>query len=77
MIQDLGAGHAFDNHFEPNEPADSDYLLHFFAGGCLTRVTHVGGTDADAGDSGEVIELPRAADYARRPTQATYLFSLG
>ena len=77
MIQDLGAGRAFDNHFEPHEPADSDYLLHFSAGGCLTRVTHVGGTDADAGDSGEVIELPRAADYARRPAQATYLFSLG
>ena len=77
MIQEFGAEHAYDNHFEPHEPAEKDYLLHFTSAGCLSRVCHVGGTDADAGDSGEVVELPRLADYPRRPARATYLFSLG
>lgn len=76
MIQEIGPEHVFDNHFEPYEPCQEDYLLHF-SGGCLTRVTHVGGSDADAGDSGEVIELPRLGDYPRRPDRMTYLFSLG
>ena len=77
MIQEFGAEHAFDNHFEPHEAGEKGYLLHFTAAGCLARVTHVGGTDADAGDSGEVVELPRLADYPRRPARVTYLFSLG
>ena len=78
MIQEFGREHAFDNHFEPCEPEATDYVLHFSPeGGCLARVTHVGGTDADAGDSGEEVELPRLADYPRRPSRTTYLFSLG
>ena len=77
MIQEFGAEHVFDNHFEPHEPAAGSYVLHFREGGCLTHVTHVGGTDADAGDAGEEIELPRLADYPRRPAHMTYLFSLG
>ena len=77
MIQEFGAEHAYDNHFEPHLPAEKDYVLHYTAAGCLARVTHVGGTDADAGDSGEVMELPRLADYPRRPGSVTYLFSLG
>ena len=77
MIQEFGAEHAFDNHFESHEAGEKDHLLHFTAAGCLARVTHVGGTDADAGDSGEVVELPRLADYPRRPARVTYLFSLG
>ena len=77
MIQEFGIEHAYDNHFEPYEPAEKDYLLHFTAAGCLARVTHVGGSDADAGDSGEVVELPRVADYPCAPTDVTYLFSLG
>ena len=43
MIQEFGAEHVFDNHFEPHEPGDGSYVLHFREGGCLTRVTHVGG----------------------------------
>ena len=77
MIQEFGIEHAYDNHFEPYEPAEKDYLLHFTAAGCLARVTHEGGADADAGDSGEVVELPRVADYPCVPTDVTYLFSLG
>ena len=77
MIHELDAAHALDNHFEPRAPRREDYLLHFSDGACLARVTHVGGSDADAGDSGEVFELPRAADYRRRPARVTYLFSLG
>ena len=77
MIQEFGVEHVFDNHFEPHEPAAGSYVLHFREGGCLTHVTHVGGTDADAGDAGEEIELPRLADYPRRPAHMTYLFSLG
>ena len=77
MIQEFGAEHAYDNHFEPHDVAPGDYVLHFRDRGCLTRVTHVGGSDADAGDSGEVIDLPRLDDYPRRPSRMTYLFSLG
>lgn len=77
MIQEFGAEHVYDNHFEPLEPAPGDYVLHFRDRGCLTRVTHVGASDADAGDSGELIELPRLTDYPRRPSRVTYLFSLG
>ena len=77
MIQEFGDEHRSDNHFEPYTPAEKDYLLHFTAAGCLARVCHVGGADADAGDSGEVVELPRVADYPRVPTDVTYLFSLG
>nr|WP_239471699.1 NAD(+) diphosphatase [Olsenella profusa] len=66
-----------DNHFEPHEARPEDYLLHFSDGACLARVTHVGAADADAGDSGEVFDLPRARDYRRRPRRVTYLFSLG
>ncbi len=77
MIQEFGDEHRYDNHFEPYTPAEKDYLLHFTAAGCLARVCHVGGADADAGDSGEVVELPRVADYPRVPTDVTYLFSLG
>ena len=77
MIQEFGAEHVYNNHFEPREPGEKDYVLHFRDRGCLTRVTHVGGSDADAGDSGEVIDLPRLADYPRCPSRMTYLFSLG
>ena len=77
MIQEFGDEHRYDNHFEPYTPAEKDYLLHFTSAGCLARVCHVGGADADAGDSGEVVELPRVADYPRVPTDVTYLFSLG
>lgn len=77
MIQEIGAENAFDNHFEPHEPAGSDYVLHFSDGGCLTRVAPVGAGDADGGDLGDVIELPRLADYPVRPERVTYLFSLG
>ena len=77
MIQEFGAEHAFDNHFEPHNPMPSDYVLHFRDRGCLARVTHVGGSDADAGDLGEVVDLPRLKDYPRRPARMTYLFSLG
>ena len=77
MIQEFGSEHVYNNHFEPCEPCEKDYVLHFRDRGCLTRVTHVGGSDADAGDSGEVIDLPRLADYPRRPSRMTYLFSLG
>lgn len=77
MIQEIGPEHVFDNHFEPHLPAEGDYVLHYTAAGCLTRVTHVGGADADAGDSGEEIELPRLGDYPRCPDHMTYLFSLG
>ena len=69
MIQEFGAEHAYDNHFEPLEPTERDYLLHFSPSGCLARVGRAG--------SGEVFELPRLADYPRRPGRATYLFSLG
>ena len=77
MIQEFGAEHVFDNHFEPCEPAEKDYVLHFRDGKCLARVTHVGAEDADAGDSGEVVELPRLGDYPSTPERLTYLFSLG
>ena len=77
MIQEFGAEYAYDNHFEPHEPAEGDYVLHYSPAGCLARVTHVGRADADAGDSGEVMELPRLGDYSRRPGSVTYLFSLG
>ena len=77
MIQEFGAEYAYDNHFEPHEPAEGDYVLHYSPAGCLARVTHVGRADADAGDSGEVMELPRLADYPRRPGSVTYLFCLG
>ena len=77
MIQEFEREHAFDNAFAPHEARPGDYLLHFREGACLTRVTHVGGADADAGDSGEVIELPRVEELGRRPRQVTYLFSLG
>ena len=65
MIQEFGDEHRYDNHFEPHEAGEEDYLLHFSDGRCLARV-------ADG-----VIELPRARDYPTRPTRATYLFSLG
>ena len=77
MIQEVGAEHALDNHFEPRAPESGDYVLHFSARGCLARVTHVGGSGADAGDLGEELELPRLSDYPRRPSRVTYLFSLG
>lgn len=77
MIQEFGREHAYDNHFEPHEPSPDDFVLHFRDRGCLTRVTHVGGSDADAGDSGELIDLPRLADYPRCPARMIYLFSLG
>ena len=77
MIQEFGSEHVFDNHFVPREPSADDYVLHFTDAGCLARVCHVGRADADAGDSGEVVELPRLRDYARRPGRVTYLFSLG
>ncbi|MBM6775080.1 NAD(+) diphosphatase [Olsenella profusa] len=77
MIHELDATYALDNHFEPHEARPEDYLLHFSDGACLARVTHVGAADADAGDSGEVFDLPRARDYRRRPRRVTYLFSLG
>lgn len=77
MIQEIGPEHVLDNHFEPHEPAPGDYVLHYAPAGCLAHVTHVGSSDADAGDSGEVVELPRLADYPRRPARVTYLFSLG
>ena len=65
MIQEFGAEHAFDNHFEPHEAAEGDYLLHFSDGGCLARV-----------EDGRV-ELPRLGAYPTRPSRLTYLFSLG
>lgn len=77
MIQEIGPEHALDNHFEPHDAVGGDYVLHYAEGGCLARVTHVGRSDADAGDSGEEVELPRLRDYARAPLRLTYLFSLG
>ncbi len=77
MIQEFGAEHVFDNHFEPCEAGEKDYVLHFRDGKCLARVSHVGSDDADAGDSGEVVELPRLGDYPSAPAEVTYLFSLG
>lgn len=77
MIQEFGDEHRYDNHFEPHRAGEKDYVLHFRDGKCLARVTHVGGSDADAGDSGEVVELPRLWDYPSAPAKATYLFSLG
>ncbi len=77
MIHEVGPEHAYDNHFEPLEPDAGDYVLHCSQEGCLARITHVGRADADAGDSGEVMELPRLADYRVRPDRVTYLFSLG
>ena len=77
MIQEFGDEHRYDNHFEPHQAGEKDYVLHFRDGKCLARVTHVGGSDADAGDSGEVVELPRLGDYPSAPAKATYLFSLG
>ena len=65
MIQEFGAEHAFDNHFEPHEPAARDYVLHYREGGCLARL------------SAGVVELPRLADYPCAPARVTYLFSLG
>ena len=65
MIQEFGAEHAFDNHFEPHEAADGDYLLHFSDGGCLARVAE------------GWVELPRMGAYPTRPSRLTYLFSLG
>ena len=77
MIQEVGPGHVYDNRFSSLEPADADYVLHFTSDGCLARVTHVGRADADAGDAGEEVELPRLGDYTRRPGRTIYLFSLG
>ena len=77
MIQEFESEHVFDNSFAPHEPSADDYVLHYTEAGCLARVSHVGRADADAGDSGEVVELPRLADYPRRPSHVTYLFSLG
>lgn len=77
MIQETGVGHVFDNRFEPAAPTDADYVLHFGDGGCLARVARVGARDADAGDFGDVIELPRLADYPVRPERVTYLFAVG
>lgn len=77
MIQDLGEGHALDNAFRALEPAADDFVLHFEGAGCLVRVTSTGAADADAGDSGDVIDLPRLADYPVRPDRVTYLFSVG
>ena len=37
MIQEFGAEHAYDNHFEPLEPTERDYLLHFSPSGCLAE----------------------------------------
>ena len=77
MIQEFGDEHRYDNHFEPHQAGEKDYVLHFRDGKCLARVTYVGSEDADAGDSGEVVELPRLGDYPSAPAKATYLFSLG
>ena len=77
MIQEFESEHVFDNSFAPHEPSADDYVLHYTEAGCLARVSHVGRADADAGDSGEVVELPRLADYPRPPRHVTYLFSLG
>ena len=77
MIQEVGPEHVFDNRFEPHECGLDDYVLHYAQGGCLARVTHVGGADADAGDSGEEVELPTLADLPRPPARLTYAFSLG
>lgn len=69
MIQEFGAEHVFDNHFEPCEPAEKDYVLHFRDGKCLARVTHVGAEDADAGDSGRSWSC-RALGTIRAPRNA-------
>ena len=65
MIQEFGDEHRYDNHFEPHEAAEGDYLLHFAEGRCLAHV-------ADGR-----VELPRARDYSAAPRRLTYLFSLG
>ena len=76
MIQELD-GRTYDNHFEVAEPTPHDYVLHYRDGACLTRVLHADGSDADAGASGDVIELPCLADYPVAPSRVTYLFSIG
>lgn len=77
MIQEIGPDHVLDNHFARLEPEGADRVLHFRDGTCLARASSVGAGDADAGDAGDVVDLPRLADYARPPKLVTYLFSLG
>ena len=76
VIQEL-EGRTYDNHFEALAPAPGDYVLHYRDGACLTRVLRADGADADAGASGDVIELPCLADYPQAPDRVTYLFSIG
>ena len=75
MIHEVGAVHALDNSFAPCEARGCDYVLHFRDGACLARVPRPGGAGQD--DPALAFELPRLAEYPRRPDRMTYLFSLG
>ncbi len=76
MIQDIGALR-FDNHFEPLEPGETSYVLHYRDCGALVSVVRPGEGGADAGSADDVIELPRLADYPVLPRRTVYLFSVG
>ena len=72
MIQETGK--AYDNHFEPK--AES-YVLHYRDRSALVRVVAAGERGADEFSSGEMIELPRLADYPTPPERTVFAFRIG
>ncbi len=75
MIQETGK--AYDNHFEPKEPKAESYVLHYRDRSALVRVVAAGERGADEFSSGEMIELPRLADYPTPPERTVFAFRIG
>ncbi|MGI6230414.1 MAG: NAD(+) diphosphatase [Tractidigestivibacter sp.] len=75
MIQDIGK--VYDNHFEPKEPTPESYVLHYRDRSGLVRVTAAGKRSAEEFASGEMVDLPRLADYPTPPNHMIYLFRIG
>ena len=66
MIQEFGAEHAYDNHFEPlSRPGERDHL-HFSPSGCLARVGRAAHEVFDAAPRG----LPASAGPGDLPVLA-------
>ena len=73
----MATKHRYDNHFEPHQAGEKDYLLHFTSAGCLARVTHVGGATRTPVTPARSWNCRASRTTPRRPSQVTYLFSLG